>query len=113
MTREKALECMGALTAIGYTVTVVAAVVPASHVNPQADNGVVYSVSTGDLGFDRVDLRALMEIADRLGLEVSVGRLASGVVAFHDEDKTPEVVRSPRRHPRRLPEAPLPRLDTE
>jgi hypothetical protein len=99
MTKAKAIECMDALTAIGYTVTVVAS----PRLDVRIPGGVHYAVSVSDLGFDRVDLRALMEVADRLGLETTVSRLRNGVVAFRDKDKTPEVRVVV--HPRKVPGA--------
>lgn len=100
MTREKALEVMDALTAKGYPATITAAPVPAQYLNPSADNGVMYRVGASALSFNRIDFRALVEIADELDLGVGMDRLGPGEINFYEEDKTPAAVRSPRQHPR-------------
>lgn len=100
MTRKKALEVMDALAAKGYTATITAAPVPVQHVNPHADDGIVYRVGASALSFDRIDFRALVEIADELDLGVGMDRLGPGEINFYEEDKTPAAVRSKRQHPR-------------
>lgn len=100
MTREKAIETMDRLGAAGYTVQLIA-IPQRSHVDPRNPNpdGRMYRVDVIELGVDKVDLRALVEIADELELDVGMHVLTNGNVSFSALATTPEVVRNPRWHP--------------
>lgn len=100
MTRDKAIEAMDLLASQGYSTRLHAVPMKEGFISPDADNGIIYRVSVHALHFDKVDLKHLCAQGDKLDLEVTVGQLSQGTIDFSVEDKTPEVVRSPRRHPR-------------
>jgi hypothetical protein len=99
--RKLAIEAMDQLSHQGYSTTLHAIPMKPGWVDPNADeNGIVYRVSVHALHFDKVDLKHLCAQGDALGLEVMVGGLTQGTVDFSIEDKTPQVIRNPRPHPR-------------
>jgi hypothetical protein len=99
VTREKAIEAMDLLVSKGYSVALAASNM-GDYVLPDGTS-VNYSVSILGLSLDKVDLRALVEIADELDLDVGYTPVRDGAgISFGDPDRTPEVVRKPRRHPR-------------
>lgn len=105
MKREKALEAMDTLNAAGYTVAVWAMPQDDRWVNLQADeDGRTYNISIQELGLDKLDLKALVGIADKLDLEVSISALTRGhdLITFTDYPLRPHVpaVDGPRKHPR-------------
>ena len=100
MTRDQAITAMDLLASQGYSTTLHAIPLKPGYIQQGADNGIIYRVSVHALHFDKVDLKHLCAQGDELGLEVMVGQLSQGTVDFSLEDKTPEVVRSPRAHPR-------------
>lgn len=100
MTRDEAIAAMDLLASQGYTTQLHAIPMKPGFIDPKAEDGIIYRVSVHALHFDKVDLKHLCAQADSLGLDVNVGGLTQGVVDFDLENTTPEVVRSPRKHPR-------------
>lgn len=99
MNRDKAIETMDLLVSKGYSVALSAANM-GDHVLPDGSN-ISYGVQILAISLDKVDLRALVEIADDLDLDVGYTPLRGQErISFGKPDRTPEVVRSPRRHPR-------------
>lgn len=60
--REKAIEAMDVLTANGYTVQLDAVVI-------RNEPATLYRIALPTLHFDAVDLRALCDLAEAIGLE--------------------------------------------
>lgn len=101
MTRDTALELMDALAAQGYRVNVRALPQPVGFFAARVgDESINYSVEVTELGVDRVDLRALIAIADEHGVDCGAHMSGGGVIAFFDLDPRPRVVRTGRQHPR-------------
>lgn len=100
MKREKAIEAMDLLAGQGYTVTLHAQPMPPGMLDHKADDGIRYSIEVRALGFDSVDLRHLCDAADTLGLVAGTSRMSPGAIEFSEPSQWPEVVRTPRRHPR-------------
>lgn len=103
MTRDKAIEAMDALVAKGYIVTVTAAPCDSRFSSRHPETGAVgqwdsYQIGVSALGFDSVDLRALMAVAEGVGLEARYS-MHSGFHLDHPDER-PESVRLPRQHPR-------------
>lgn len=99
MTREKVLRAMDLLNAKGYTVSIMAIPPRDGWRMPDADDdGRVYRLEIQELGVDKVDLKALVAVADELDLDVGVSRLA-GRVEFSAMPKK-SVADTPRSHPR-------------
>lgn len=97
---------MAALTGRGYSCRIAAYVLPSKFRDPhiEADeNGIQinYVVEMIDWGYDSVDLRTLCDIAEGLGMEAVMGKMGEkGSIHFQIPANIPEVLRSPRRHPR-------------
>lgn len=104
MTRDKAIEAMDRLNELGYSTTLLASVHPA-YVSPDTGTDRSYSVGLAELGVDKVDLKALVDLADELDLDVGYSPPRGGF-SFGEPDRRPEVVRTQRKHPR--PETPDP-----
>jgi len=107
MTREKALEAMDKLVAMGYHVTLSERDLQ-NHVFI-GDNGEMTSiqrwVEVGAISLDKVDLRALVNAADELGLDVGMSPIQGGKLSLTDqpteaERRKQQLVGKPRRHPR-------------
>jgi len=102
MTKEKSIEVMDALNELGYSVTILAAVIRGGHINFAAPNEKVsYHLSVSEMSIDKVDVRALVEVADRFELDIGFSSMRGGAFSFEELDRTPEVVRNPRRHPKK------------
>lgn len=107
MTREKALQAMDKLVAMGYHVVLSEYDTP-NHVFVGHDGEMTSLhrwLEIKDLRVDKVDLRALVAFADELGLDVGISALQAGVLSFTDQPTEEEqrkraVVGSRRRHPR-------------
>lgn len=67
LTREKAIEAMDAINAAGYTAVLEAAVIPAGHRGVNSEP-VLYRVSLSALHFDAMDMHAILDIAESVGL---------------------------------------------
>lgn len=93
------MEAFDLLVSQGYYTHMHAIPCPPSHIMPGGEQ-VTYRIEVSSLHFDRIDLRHLVEQGDKLDLEVTVGRMSQGSIDFSEPDRTPEVVRNPRRHPR-------------
>lgn len=108
MTREKALEAMDRLVAMGYTATMTERDMGAhGHVmiGPDGATSIARSLSVVELSVDKVDLKALVAVADELGLDVGMhgirpGELVFSVEATPEETRKREVVHGRRRRPR-------------
>jgi hypothetical protein len=107
MTREKALEAMDKLVAMGYQVTLSERDLQ-DHVVIGEDGAMTSIqrwVEVGAISLDKVDLRALVEAADELGLDVGMSPIQGGKLSLTDqpteaEQRKQAVVGKRRRHPR-------------
>lgn len=109
MTREKALQAMDKLVAMGYNVTLSEHELR-DHVFLDPDGGgmtsLVRHLSISEISLDKVDLRALVAVADELELDVGFSPITGqGVISFSDspspaEQQRANVVSGRRRHPR-------------
>lgn len=106
MTKEKAIEAMDRLTAAGYIVALTAVPKTDRWHDPNADeDGRNFRVQIRELGVDKVDLKALVKIADELDLEVGLHAVAGEGIVFSDPvdpvlGRQRDIVDGPRRHPR-------------
>lgn len=94
MIEERAIEAMRVFVKLGYTVQLYAR--PADDYNPTD----VYGVALVDLRFDAIDLRAVCDAAEAIGMTVTMHGIENGKLRVHEPDPRPAVVRNPRRHPR-------------
>lgn len=107
MTREKALEAMDRLIAMGYSVALTEHNM-GDHVMVAANGGVTSiarHLSVGEISLDKVDLRALVAVADDLELDVGMWALGEGKIHFTDQPSEGDVRRAAvvsgrRHHPR-------------
>lgn len=109
MTREKALEAMDKLVAMGYSVSLTERDMGPHGmvvVDPQTKEMTSISrhLSVHEISVDKVDLKALVAAADELGLDVGMSRL-DGHFTFTDmvsdeEQHVRDVVSGRRKHPR-------------
>lgn len=112
MTREKALEAMDRLVHAGYHVTLSEYDLgPHGHVMLGADGEMTSLrrwLSIEAISLDKVDLRALVQIADELELDVGFSPITGqGKISLTDmpseaEVRKQEVVSGQRRHPRNV-----------
>jgi hypothetical protein len=102
MTEEKALEAARLFASQGYNVRHTRIPSKPGWVVPGVpEDGVQHRVELVDLGFDKIDLRHVLEQADKLGLDASIHQIVGGgTISLSAPDNTPEVVKSPRQHPR-------------
>lgn len=107
MTREKALQAMDKLVAMGYHVTLSERDLQ-DHVF-LGDDGEQTSIQrwleVSAISLDKVDLRALVAAADELELDVGVSPIQGGKMSLTDMPRASEenkraVVSGQRRHPR-------------
>jgi hypothetical protein len=108
VTREKALEAMDKLVAMGYHVTLSERDL-SDHVF-RGQDGEMTSLqrwlSVSAISMDKVDLRALVQAADELELDVGFSPIqGTGTISFTDqpteaEQRAHAVVSGRRRHPR-------------
>jgi hypothetical protein len=102
VTREKALEAMDKLVAMGYSVNLSEYDLgPHGHVQVGEDGQMTSLqrwLSISAVSFDKVDLRALVAVADELDLDVGISPI-DGVNKISFSDQLPEHAAS-RRHPR-------------
>lgn len=102
MTRGNALLLVDRLTEAGYTVALrVRKLGAQGYVDPQRDpeDERTYDVTVIDLSVDKVDLRALVALADELGMDVGLSPLAQGQLRFSDAE-APHASVAGRRRPR-------------
>jgi hypothetical protein len=106
MTREKALEAMDKLVAMGYAVKLYEADMQ-SHVHfvDGEMTSIQRQLEVTALSLDKVDLRALVQAADELELDVGWSPISGNALSFTDqpteeEQRRQAVVGKPRRHPR-------------
>jgi hypothetical protein len=109
MTREKALETMDKLVAMGYHVELSEYDLgPSGHVMV-GDDGEMTSLrrwlSIKQLSVDKIDLRALVAAADELELDIGFSPLQGGQLSFtdmpsEDERRRQAVTGGKRSHPR-------------
>lgn len=102
MKREEAIKVMDRLVELGYRTQLLALPMPPQFALHDHEP-VNYNVSIIELGLDKVDVRALVELADELGLEVGYSTMNGGHFGFGESDPTPVVARNPRAHPREVP----------
>lgn len=107
MTREKALQAMDTLVAMGYGVSLYEHDLGDRYVAVAPDGertSIVRRLEIHELSLDKIDLRSLLDAADELELEVGLSALGQGRVTFEAQPKEDERRRrsvvSPRRHPR-------------
>lgn len=103
MKRVKAIEVMDALVAAGYNVNLNAHYIGDKWAGPDIDDNTKarYSVGISEISIDKIDVRALVEIADKLNVDVGWTPVRGSGLTFGDSERpVPEVV-SPRRHPKR------------
>jgi hypothetical protein len=93
VTREKALEAMDKLVAMGYSVNLSEYDLgPHGHVLVGADGqptSLQRWLSISAVSFDKVDLRALVAVADELDLDVGISPI-DGVNKISFTDQVPE-----------------------
>jgi hypothetical protein len=95
VTREKAIQAMDLLNQRGYSATLHASVHP--NYSPER----TYSIGVAEIGIDKVDVRALLELADELDLDLGFSPVRGmGTFTLGEPDRRPEVVRTQRKHPR-------------
>jgi hypothetical protein len=106
MTREKALEAMDKLVAMGYAVKLYEADMQ-SHVHfvDGEMTSIQRQLEVTAISLDKVDLRALVQAADELELDVGFSPISGNTLSFTDqpteeEQRRQAVVGSRRRHPR-------------
>lgn len=108
MTRAKALKAMDKLVAMGYHVMLSEHDIGDKHVLIGADGAMtslVRNLSVSEISLDKVDLRALVAVADELELDVGMWSLGEGKIHFTDqpspaEQNRADVVSGRRGHPR-------------
>jgi hypothetical protein len=106
MTREKALEAMDKLVAMGYAVKLYEADM-GDHVHfvDGKMTSTQRQLHVTAISLDKIDLRALVDAADELGLDVGFSPISGDTLSFTDqpteeEQRRQAVVDKPRRHPR-------------
>lgn len=104
LTRDKAIEILDALVEEGYGPTI-HVIQPRGYVMPHPETGdvgahVLYRVTLGELGYDSVDLTALIAIGEEHGVELL---FSHGVGGFHYgyPEEHLRVIHGERKHPRR------------
>lgn len=110
MTREKALAAMDKLVDMGYSVTLTERDLGSHGHVMIAENGEMTTVqrwlSISAISLDKVDLRAIVQAADELELDVGFSPITGqGVISFTDQPSESDVRRAAvvsgrRRHPR-------------
>jgi hypothetical protein len=101
MKRERAIEVMDRLVEAGYT-TRITAVNLHDHVVREDDKmvSITYRVDIAEMSLDSIDLKHLTMLADELDLDCGFSPMSGGQFSFSERDKTPEVIRNRRRHPK-------------
>ena len=109
MTREKALEAMDKLVAMGYTVVYGERDLGRSNYVMIDSDGNHTSVSRWleihELSVDKIDLRSLLTVADALELDLGVSALGTGRITFtaqqsERDQRVMDIAGNPRKHPR-------------
>jgi hypothetical protein len=101
MKRDKAIAAMDAIVKKGYSVQLTASPTPLGYIFRDEETGEMtsepkYQIDVSGFGTDKIDIRALMEIADELDLDVGAG----GSLSFREPDRRPEALKTQRPHPR-------------
>jgi len=107
MTREKALEAMDKFVAMGYAVKLYEYDMQ-SHVIIDSDgkmNSLQRQVEISAISLDKVDLRAIVQAADELELDVGLSPITGNTLSLTDqpteaEERKRSIVSGKRRHPR-------------
>jgi Holliday junction resolvasome RuvABC ATP-dependent DNA helicase subunit len=101
VTREKALEVMDRFVAMGYAVKLYECdMQKIVFLGPDGETtSVQRQLEVTAVSLDKVDLRALVQVADEFGLDVGLSSI-SGNVSIIDQPTDAEVVNRRRRHPR-------------
>jgi hypothetical protein len=99
---EKAIDLVNRLNELGYSCNMLAAVTP-QYIHPDTGTDRNYSVSLAELGVDKVDVKALIEVADEFDLDLGYSPIQGRQSFSFDtpHPAKPEVVVGLRRHPRR------------
>jgi hypothetical protein len=109
VTREKALEAMDRFVEMGYCVVLTTRDMGAhGHVmiDPETKEmtSIVRHLEIAELGLDKVDLNAIVQTADDLGIEAGLnsisGRITLTDQPSEEERRRREVIDSRRAHPR-------------
>lgn len=109
MTRETALAVWDRLIAMGYRAEVGGYDV-GRHGRVMADGQPIgYDVGVAELSLDSVDLRALVALADEMGLDAKLSAMSRTGALLHFVDAPSEaevrkraVIDGPRKHPRSM-----------
>lgn len=96
MTRDQAISLMDCLIKMGYTVQVTGSPSRGGYVHPVHGDAPLFSVDVSGFSVDKVDVKALTEVADKHNLDLGT----RGNLTFAETDPRHEAVRTQRRHPR-------------
>lgn len=100
MKLEKAVELVKKLNELGYSCNMLGAVTP-KYIHPDTGTDTTYSVSLAELGVDKIDVKALIEVADEFDLDLGYSPIQGRQsFSFDEPDRRPEVIRTQRRRPR-------------